>query len=74
MKTPTINIKVNKYFLIEADDYHDFDFIKNNINNIIDVDFEEIECIYDYRAVFWIGKKTKEVKDFIKLQKQNYDE
>ena len=62
MKTPTINIKLNKYFILKADDYHDFDFIKNSINNIIDVDFEEIQSTHDYRAVFWIGKKLKKLK------------
>jgi hypothetical protein len=84
-KAKLINIKIPEYWIETAMDYHEFENIAYNLNRIgINIKYEEIgrfrdrpesrECYelyatYNYKAVFWIGKKPV---DFIKENKIYY--
>lgn len=54
--------KIKKCWVVEADDYHQFDEYKHAYSQAgINTSFKEVSGSGFYHAVFWIGKKTKEV-------------
>lgn len=65
---------IQKYFLLEVEDYHEFDFAQSIFRQAgIDISFEEIGCKNKYSAVFWTGTKTKKVQDYIDIEKQKLE-
>lgn len=69
-KYPQISANINQYFNIEADDYHEFDWIVKYFKSAgIDVEYEEVGCDGSfYHAVFWVGEKPIEYIKCKKLQ------
>lgn len=55
-----------KYWVVEVDDYHSFEEYKYAYTKAgIKTDFKEVCGNGLYHAVFWIGKKTKQVNEAI---------
>lgn len=58
--------KIKKCWAVEVDDYHQFQEYKYAYSKAgISTDFKEVGCSGPYHAIFWIGKKTKEVDEAI---------
>ena len=70
MKTviPKINIKIDQYWSVFVNDYHQFRDAQYFYKDAgIKVKYQEIGCYGLYEAVFWIGKKpVKHIKKKIK--------
>lgn len=62
-----MNAEIPSCFVIKADDYHEFDIIKNNLKTATKLNYKYEEIGFDgwYHAVFWLGKKPT---NFIKEQ------
>jgi hypothetical protein len=63
--------KIKKFWAVEVDDYHQLaEFSYAYTKAGISTTFKEVGCDGPYHAIFWIGKKTKEVNDaIIKLER-----
>lgn len=69
-------ISTNKtYWVIDASDYHLFQHYKYAYQKAgIPAKYNEVGCDGNYHAVFWVGKKTKEIQDVIKKLVGKYGE
>ena len=72
-KSKMISVKIPEAFLMDAPDYHDFQYFQEDLKEFLALDFkyEEVGSQYDYYAIFWIGKKPAEM---IKEARKVYDE
>lgn len=60
-KTPKLNVDINQYWIVEADDYHEFRWVKSYYKQAgIDVEYDELGCDGQYIAIFWIGERPTE--------------
>lgn len=72
-----ISVKIPEAFLMDAPDYHYFQYFQEDMKEFLGLDFkyEEVGCQYDYYAVFWIGKKPAEmIKEARKVYDEDYEE
>lgn len=54
--------KIKKCWAVEVDDYHQFEEYSYAYTKAgISTTFKEVGCNGPYHAIFWVGKKTKEV-------------
>jgi len=59
-------ICLKKYWEVEVDDYHQFEEYSYAYTKAgISTTFKEVGSNGKYHAIFWVGKKTKEVSDAI---------
>jgi hypothetical protein len=59
--------KIKKCWIVEADDYHAFKEYSYAYGMAgLNTDYKEVGCNGSYHAVFWLGKKTKEVDTMIR--------
>ena len=71
---PKIKVNLSKFFMVEVVDYHEFDFYKQAYSLLgIDTSYEEVGCKRYYYAVFWVGKKTKAIEEFIQQEKEKFE-
>jgi hypothetical protein len=69
-----INMKTKSYWKIDASDYHLFQHYKYAYQKAgIPAKYNEVGCDGNYHAVFWVGKKTKEIQDVITKVKSKYE-
>ena len=66
METPKVKAEVNKYWLVEAEDYHEFDHLEIFYKKAgLDIKYEECGYSRNYIAIFWIGERPNEyIKQF----------
>ena len=72
-KAPKISINIPSYFVVQVDDYHEFDYIQHMLKTTLGLNckFEEVGHDIKYRAIFWIGKKPT---SFIKAMEKSLED
>ena len=61
IETPKVKIEVNKYWLVDVEDYHEFGHLEIFYKKTgIDVKYEELGYDRNYIAIFWIGERPSE--------------
>lgn len=73
-KIPQLNVGVNQYWLVGAEDYHEFGWYEINYKKAgLDVKYEELGWRREYLAIFWIGDRPDEYISKLQSLKGVYD-